>query len=360
MSNKRRLLTGVAYHSNRILGHAITDMKEIARADMDIVVHMYTHNDMERHSKVMEDIFKATEAEGLEVWVDNWGIGGSPGDKCHFLAYHPEAHTYYGDGIMHPYQICLNAPSYRDFVKEWIEKVAAMGGKTVFWDEPLIPSVKIPGTDDYYSCCTCPTCQKMFEARFGKKMPVVMDKDVSAFRNDVIVEFHNFISKYANSLGLKNVICFMPYQLGGMTKQTEKEKLLNFDLDSICAMPYIDNIGTDPYWYHVPVDSAYEYNYNATKLCLERAEKFGKDHNIWIQGYGAPRGREEEIIEATEAVYDAGARTILSWSFHAGESNDYRSERTEKSWACTKEGFHRIKSMERDRILAENRKKYMK
>lgn len=360
MDNKRKLLTGTAYHGNRILTHVMTDMKELARSDMDIVVHMYTHNDMERHSKVMADIFKATEAEGLEVWVDNWGIGGSPGDKCHFLAYHPEAHTYYGDGIMHPYQICLNAPSYRDFVKEWIEKVAAMGGETVFWDEPLIPSVKIPGTDDYYSCCTCPTCQKMFESRFGKKMPVVMDKDVSRFRNDVIVEFHNFISKYANSLGLKNVICFMPYQLGGMTNQTEKEKLLNFDLDSICSMPYIDNVGTDPYWYHVPLESAYEYNYNATRLCLERAQRFGKDHNIWIQGYGAPKGREEEIIEATEAAYDAGARTILSWSFHAGESNDYRSERTEKSWACTKEAFHRIKSMERDRILAENRKKYRK
>ena len=357
--NYKKLRTGVAYHGNRILTHVIEDMKELARADMDVVVHMYTHNDMERHTKVVADIFKATEAEGLEVWVDNWGIGGAPGDKCHFLAYHPEAHSYYGDGIMHPYQICLNAPSYRAFVKEWREKVAEMGGKTVFWDEPRIPEQKIPGTDDYYSCCTCPTCQKIFESRYGKKMPVVMDSDVSKFRNDVIVEFHNFISEYAHSLGLKNVICFMPYQLGGMTKQTEKEKLLNFDLDSICAMPYIDNVGTDSYWYGTK-NNPYEYNYNATKLCLERAERFGKDHNIWIQGYNAPKGREEEIIEATEAVYDAGARTILGWSFRAGESNDYRSENVEKSWTCTKEGFYRIKSMERDRILAENRKKYMK
>ena len=359
MENLKKLRTGVAYHGNRILSHAVEDMKELARADMDVVVHMYTHNDMERHTKVVADIFKATEAEGLEVWVDNWGIGGSPGDKCHFLAYHPEAHSYYGDGIMHPHQICLNAPSYRAFVKEWVEKVAAMGGKTVFWDEPRIPEMRVPGTDDYYSCCTCPTCRKMFEDRFGKKMPTVMDLDVSKFRNDVIVDFHNFISEYAHSMGLKNVICFMPYQLGGMTKQTEKEKLLSFDLDTICAMPYIDNIGTDPYWFGSQ-NNPYEYNYNATKLCLERANKFGKDHNIWIQGYAAPTGREEEIIEATEAVYDAGARTVLAWSFHAAESNDYRSERVEKSWACTKEGFYRIKSMERDRILAQNRKKYMK
>jgi hypothetical protein len=193
-----------------------------------------------------------------------------------------------------------------------------------------------------------------------------MDKDVSKFRNDVIVEFHEFISKYSASLGITNVICFMPYQLAGMTDQTEKEKLLNFDLDSICAMPNIDNIGTDPYWYGHDTNGGkdimnpYEYNYNTTKLCLERAEKYGKDHNIWIQGYNAPRGREEEIIEATEGAYDAGARTILSWSYNGAESHSYRSENPIRSWNATLEAFRRIKSMERDRILSENRKKYMK
>ena len=361
MKEIKRLKTGVAYYGNRMLSHAMADMKDIARSDMDIVVHMFTHNDMERSLDVVRDIFKATEAEGLEVWVDNWGIGGAPGDKGHFLAYHPEAHSYYGDGQMHPYQICLNAPSYRQFVKDWVDKVAEIGGKTIFWDEPNIPNPNVPGTDDYFTCCNCPTCQKLFEERFNKKMPLVMDADVSKFRNDVMIDYHNFISEYANSLGLKNIICFMPYQLAGMTNQTEKEKLLNFDIDAICAMPYIDNIGTDPYWYgRRDVESPYQYNYESTKLCLAKAEKYGKDHNIWIQGYNAAIGREEEIIEATEGVYDAGARTILSWSYRAAESHNYRSPNVERSWNCTLEGFRRIKSMERDRILAENRKKYMK
>ena len=361
MDTQRKLKTGAAYYGNRMLSHVMNDMRDMARSDMDIVVHMLTHNDMERSRDVMRDIFKASEAEGLEVWVDNWGIGGAPGDKGHFLSYHPEAHSYYGDGVMHPYQICLNSPVYRDFVRSWIDTVADLGGKTLFWDEPLIPHVSVEGTDDYYSCCTCPTCQRMFEERFNKKMPLIMDKDVSAFRNDVLVEYHNFISSYANSLGLKNVICLMPYQLSGMTKQSEKEKLLNFDIDSICSMPYIDNIGTDPYWYgNKNITSPYEYNYNATKLCLEKANKHGKDHNIWIQGYNAPRGLEEQIIEATEGAYDAGARTILSWSYNGAESHSYRSANPMRSWSCTLEAFRRIKNMERDRILAENRSKYMK
>ena len=360
MDTTKKLRTGAAYYGNRMLSHAIADMQDMSRAEMDIVVHMLSHTDLERSLSVMKDIFKASEDAGLEIWVDNWGIGGAPGDKGHFLAYHPEAHSYYGDGIMHPYQICLNSPAYRDFVKHWIDTVAELGGKTVFWDEPNIPHVRVDGKDAYYSACTCPNCKKLFEDRFNKKMPLIMDADVSKFRNDVMIEYHNFISEYSHSLGLKNVICFMPYQLGGMTKQSETDKLLNFDIDAICAMPYIDNVGTDPYWYHDSSLNPYEYNYKSTKLCIEKADAHGKDHNIWIQGYNAPRGREEEIIEATEAVYDAGARTILSWSYNGAESHSYRSANPMRSWACTLEAFRRIKSMERDRILAENRKRYMK
>ena len=194
---QQKLKTGAAYHGNRMLSHAIEDMKEMARADMDVVVHMLSHTDWERHNHVMGDIFKASEYYGLEVWVDNWGIGGAPGDKAHFLGTCPEAHTYYGDGKMHAYQTCLNSPEYRGFVKNWIEEVKARGAKKIFWDEPFIPAVKIEGTDDYYSACTCPNCRKLFEERYGKPMPVIMDEDVAAFRNDTLVEYHEFISSYA-------------------------------------------------------------------------------------------------------------------------------------------------------------------
>ena len=358
---ERKLKTGVAYHGNRMLSHAIEDMKDIARSDMDIVVHMLSHTDWERHSEVMKDIFAATEAEGLEVWVDNWGIGGAPGDKSHFLAYHPEAHSYYGNGNMHPYQICLNSPAYRQFVKNWVDKVAELGGKTVFWDEPLIPEKK---ADDgrYYSSCTCPTCQKIFEDRFGKKMPEFMDSDVSKFRNETTVDFYNFASSYASSQGLKNVICFMPHQLSGM--QSVTDNFLSIDLNRICAMENIDSIGTDPYWYGseeiAKTGNPYEFVYNSTKLCVDVANSYKKEHNLWIQTYNVPAGREDEIITAYEAAYDAGARNVIAWSYRGGEANDYRAKNVEKTWFATKEGARRIKSMDRDRLLDENRKKYMK
>ena len=42
------------------------------------------------------------------------------------------------------------------------------------------------------------------------------------------------------------------------------------------------------------------------------------------------------------------------------ESNTYRCENPARAWSYTVEAFKGVKSMERDRILEENRKKYRK
>ncbi len=350
------LKTGIAYHGNRFLSHAREDLRDIARSEFDIVVHMFSHNDWERHTSVMQDMFKMTEDFGMEVWVDNWGLGGAPGDKSHFLAYHPEAHTYYGDGIMHPYQACLNAPSYRQFVKDWLHKVVEIGGKTIFWDEPFIPQTKIEGSEDYYASCTCPTCRRMFEERFGRRMPFVMDKDVAKFRNDTLIDFHEFISEYAHSLGLKSVICLMPYQLAGLNQHTEQERMLAMDIDSICSMKHIDNVGTDPYTHGKGIEYTYDYVYRSTKTCVDIANAHGKDHNIWIQAYNHRVGTEEEIVAALEAAYDGGARNIFAWSYMSGDPNSYRAESPDRAWAKALAGFHRIREMDRDRMLEDLRR----
>ena len=126
----------------------------------------------------------------------------------------------------------------------------------------------------------------------------------------------------------------------------------------LLSIPEIENVGYDPYWYNRPGANAYEYVYNGTKQAIEISNSFGKQHNIWIQTYKVPRGREEEIIEGTAAAYDAGARCILAWGYKGSESNNYRAENPERTWAMTVEAMRRIRSVERDRIWAENRKKY--
>ena len=86
---------GVAYHGNRMPHHARQDLLDIATHGMDTVVHMFSHTDWDRHKTVMKDIVTMSQDFGLEVWVDNWGLGGPPGDKSHFLSYYPDSHMYF-------------------------------------------------------------------------------------------------------------------------------------------------------------------------------------------------------------------------------------------------------------------------
>lgn len=99
----QKLLTGAAYHGNRMLHHAQNDMRDMADNHMNLVVHMFSHTDWDRHSRVMKDMVEISKEAGLEVWVDNWGLGGPPGDKSFFLAIHPEAHQIYSDGELRKY-----------------------------------------------------------------------------------------------------------------------------------------------------------------------------------------------------------------------------------------------------------------
>ena len=347
---KRSLQTGVAYHGNRMLSYARQDMRNIAKADMDIVVHMLSHTDLDRHKAVIKDIISASYDEGLEVWVDNWGLGGPPGDKSHFLSYYPDSHMYLSDGSMLPVNVCLNSPDFRDFVKKWIDSVYEIGGRKIFWDEPYIPVRKDSSGNLLYGC-SCPRCKKLFEEKYGRPMPLFLDSDVEDFRTETIIDYFSEITSYSASLGIENIVCVMLGQNLGINLDT---------LDRICSLPSMHNVGSDPYWYGKKDVNPYEFVYNGTKKNLDIATKFNKGHNIWIQGFGVPKGREEEIIEATAAAYDAGARCILSWGYNGSESNTYRSENPLRVWDITVEAMRRIRNMERDRILEENRRRYRK
>lgn len=290
---------------------------------------------------------------GLEVWMDNWGLAGSPGDKSHFLSTYPDSHMVYSNGVMHPTQVCFNSPDFRKFVHDWLEVVAGMQVTTIFWDEPFLPLKKQEGEGEgqLYTCC-CPRCKKLFEEKYGKPMPLLMDEDALEFRMDSMTDFFRDVTEYSHTLGMKNATCLMPRDFFE-ADLTQVKKL--------CDLPYMENIGTDPYWSgSKSCKNVYQYVYERTKKMMDVTQDHNKEHNLWIQTYAHKAGHEEEIIQATEAAYDAGARCILAWSYAGAESNDYRAENPELTWRMTIEAMRRIRSMERDRILAENRALYRK
>lgn len=341
------LKTGYAYHGNRMLNHAEADLRDMALHDANVVVHMLSHTDWDRHKTTIKELVTMTHSLGMEAWIDNWGLGGSPGDKSHFLAYYPDSHVYYSNGEMNPTQVCLNSPDYRRFTKEWIDVVEYTGAKKIFWDEPYLPNKKV-GDTVYYSCA-CPRCKSLFRDKYGYEMPLFENDDVKSFRLDSIVDYFRDITAYSHSKGIENAVCVM-LGTSGISLETS-EKLFTIDT--------IDDIGSDPYWVGKSVDP-YEYAYNGAKMNIDLSERYGKKHNLWVQTFNNPMGSEEDIITATEALYDAGARTILAWGYYGSISNDYRAKNPLVAKAKTEEAFRRIWDMERDSILSEKRRKYMK
>ena len=340
----QKLRTGAAYHGNRMPHHARADLYDMARNHMNLVVHMLSHTDWDRHKTVMKDIVELSYEAGLEVWVDNWGLGGPPGDKSHVLAYYPDSHIYYGNGDMDPIRACLNSPDFRKFTKEWVDAVAFIGGKSIFWDEPHLPLKEVNGKT-YVSCC-CARCKKLFEDKYNKPMPGEMTPEMNDFRIDGIVDYFREVTEYSASKGIENIVCVMLGTHHGISLET---------IDRICSLPTLSNIGSDPYWVGSGANP-YEFVYNNTLLNLDVCERFGKDHNIWIQSFNNPRSSEEEIVQATEAAYDAGARTIIAWGYYGSTSNDYRAKNPDAAWAAVCAGMERIWNFERDRVLVENRK----
>ena len=341
-----KLKTGYAYHGNRMLNHAESDLRDMAAHHGNVVVHMLSHTDWERHKTTIKEMVDITHGLGMEAWIDNWGLGGAPGDKSHFLAYYPDSHVIFSDGSMDPAQVCLNSPDYRKFTKEWIDVVEWTGAKKIFWDEPYLPDKKVD--DKTYFGCACPRCKKLFREQYGYDMPLFENEDVANFRVDSIADFFRDVTEYSASRGIENAACVMIGSSGMSLQKSEK----------LFTLPHLDDIGSDPYWIGRSNDP-YTYVYNSATFNLGLANRYGKKHNLWVQTFNNPVGEEEDIVAATEALYDAGARTILAWGYYGSISNDYRAKNPLVAKVKTEEAFRRIWDKERDRIFAEARAKIL-
>ncbi|MFD0713525.1 hypothetical protein [Paenibacillus sp. GCM10027626] len=345
-SQSNRLIKGVAYHGNRILRHVESDMRDIIAHHFNLVVHMFSHTDWDRHHSIMKEIVAITEGHGLDVWIDNWGISGPPGDKSHFLAYYPDSHQVYSDGTVDPVRACLNSSDFRKFTREWIDAVKEIGGKSIMWDEPHLPAKSMEqGKPGIWSCC-CNRCKLLFREKYGKEMPVQFTPEVEAFRVNTVVDYFRDVTKYSKDRQCANIVCVMLGKEYGINLAT---------IEAIAGLRTLDNIGSDPYWIGGEQLEPYEFVYKSAQHNLRISKQFGKDHNIWIQGFNVPAGREEEIVLATDAAYDAGARTILVWSYRGAESNDYRAANTDMTWQAIGEAMYRITERHREEQRLQRR-----
>lgn len=334
----QKLELGVAYHGNRILNQVKADMLDIVNHNMNLVVHMFTHNDMDRHKNVMKEIFDVTKDYGLDIWVDNWGLGGPPGDKSHLLQYYRDSHQIYSNGEVDPVRVCYNSEHYVQFTKNWLETVREAGGNKIFWDEPHLSIKK----DQTYAC-TCPRCKKLFEERYNKPMPEFATEEVKEFQSLSIGNYFSRVTKYSHDIGCENITCLMT------VSQAHLRGIIDIDT--------IDDIGLDPYWIKISNDP-YEYVYTTSKPFIDEVQAHNKKTHLWIQTFGNKAGTEDDIYLAADAAYDAGARRILAWSFRGGEACDYKADNCDVVWQVTGDAMRRLKDRHLDELRRENQKRF--
>ncbi|MCD6268021.1 MAG: hypothetical protein J7J14_06385, partial [Thermotogaceae bacterium] len=292
---------GVSYFGNRILKHVEEDMKELKEIGFDVIVHTFSENDHKFYFRTMKDIVKLTKNLGMEVWIDPWGVGGVFGGEAfsNFLIENPSEWQITNRGRAVG-SACFNSPKFREYMKRWLEAAVETGANAVFWDEPHFHILK-----DFPKewTCRCERCKEKFKEIYGHDMPEEFTEEVSNFRNKTIEDFFEEVLSYSKKLGMKNVICFLPF---------ESELFGLKDYESIAKIEYVDNIGSDPYWMAFKLEMN-SFLKETTQKILKLSSKYGKENHMWLQAFKIPRGREEDIVKGAKILKKENVETVLFW-----------------------------------------------
>jgi hypothetical protein len=226
-------------------------------------------------------------------------------------------------------------------MKLWIDQAANLGADTIFWDEPHL---YIPDWDDLQFApndawaCRCTRCLDAFRSSYGEAMPKELTPSVRAFRHSLLLEFLGEMIAHAKESGLKNAICLLPVEDAAMEA---------LPWEDVASLPGLDIFGTDPYWYLHNKD-AYSYVSGQTKKVMRVCAANGLRGQIWVQGFGVPAGREDELSHGLQTAAEEGATVLAVWGMHGCVAYDGASERPEVVWDMIGKTFNKIRGSFKD------------
>ncbi len=328
---------GCSYFGNRILKHAQQDMRELREFGCSFVVHTFNENDLMFYKQDMIEMVQMSREEGLEVYIDPWGVGKVFGGESfsNFVMQNHDACQMVSDGRAAGCA-CPNHPRFREFMREWTDAAAETGAEVFFWDEPHFYVVGWVGTRPNTWGCLCDTCRRLFEERFNKPFPTERNDDLNKFQEDCITEFLADVIAYGKSKGRKNALCVLP-------NKDPEHSTANFE--RMAAIPHLDIFGTDPYWVSFKKDLRQFVGDNSREV-VELCARNGLEPQIWIQNFHVPAGREQEIVEATELIAECGVRNIAVWGFDACRHISWiRPGNPDLAWEKTKEAYRKIRHL---------------
>lgn len=353
--------TGVSYFSSRTMRHFLADLDDMLAHHCSYVVHCFTETDLLYYRETMREIVGATKAAGLDVWLDPWGVAGvfSGETLSRFPLDNVETLQVLSDGRRAPAS-CPNHPETRRFLREWVRAAAETGGDGVIWDEPHFFVPLMRGERSKAWACRCDVCRERFCERTGRAMPDTFDAEVRAFRDASVIELIDELATEARRLGLRNDLCLFPVDfvaagfpgLASRLARTVGEDdananpLLQFgisDWEAAAAIPALDMLGTDPYWFALAVDREPFFSAFVEKA-LGLARRNGLKSQVWVQAFLVPEGREEELKEGLACAAALGADYVAAWSYGASESiSRIRCARPDVVWRVIGEAFRALR-----------------
>ena len=305
---------GVSYFGVRAPELVQRDLEEIVSAGCNLIVHTFSENDLLFYHQTMREIVQLSHDQGLEVYLDPWGVGGVFGGEAFsaFVMVRTEDRQVLSDGRLAP-AACPNSRGFREFMKEWVSAALETGADGIFWDEPHFyegwleraaqPFIHGGGAQ---WACKCESCQELFRDKYGQDIPQrVEDERLKIFREESIFSFLKELMDFAKALGGRNALCLMP-------QWNDKEGQLQ-RWERYLELESLDVFGTDPYWigHGKRIDDFLFYVRGLKCLC----DAYDKEAQIWVQVFKIGAGDEDKVARSIEIAHREGITNICAWGY---------------------------------------------
>ena len=322
---------GIAYFGNRYPQHARVDLRSIAEAGADFVVHVMSEADLRWNPGTMAELIEIGRVLGLQPWLTPWAVGGVFGGEAasYAVGEQPEECQRGSDDRPLP-ALCPRQPAFRALVAAWLDAAAAAGGEIVQWDEPHLALPHRGGSERW--ACRCAACQAAFAARFGAQMPRTVTTEVERFLDDLLFETLKWLVAAARERGLASSIVLLPegYDAGRW--------------HAAAALPGVRYFGCTPYGllYGIRPEAIADYVSEWAERIVAATTGTAAAPLGWVQAFAVPRRREGEVEEAMIALTDAGVRAVAVWAYLACVAmSGLAAEDTDAAWAAVLRGFQR-------------------
>lgn len=327
---KNKVRFGTAYFSNRDPHWVQQDMRTIRDAGFTHVLHTWSEADLSYYAETMAEIIALSRAEGLEVYVNPWGVGRIFGGEAfsEYIAHHPDACQRTRQGAPLP-AACPNHPGFQDFLLQWLDTVCHTEVETLFWDEPHFFFSK---KDPLLVGCYCQHCQKQFADLFHTKIEKASPEQYQTFRETSLIHLLTRLCHQTHTYHKRNCICVLPPWFDAGISNWE----------AIAQIPDLDELSSDPYWETSQRDPQLiqrMYQETAEKI-MKLSQQYNLDAQIWIKNYQILAGTEDLVRIASQTAWQTGVHNLFSWSFKGSEAMSWlRSDHPDKVWHIQSQTF---------------------